>query len=106
MLAELQITIVSACWPIRCFCVLLARLPVNIIADHAAAHEMSAAHISELRRDLVADHDLALLAALSAAAGASLRCVVPGLLLRLLRLLLQLLLMSAGRWFVVTREAH
>jgi hypothetical protein len=46
---------------------------------------MSAAHISELRRDLVADHDLALLAALSAAAGASLRCVVPGLLLPLLR---------------------
>ena len=35
---------------------------------------MSAGHISELRRERVADHDLALLAALSAAAGASLRC--------------------------------
>jgi hypothetical protein len=45
-----------------------------VLADHAAAWHMSAGHISELRRERVADHDLALLAALSAAAGASLRC--------------------------------
>ncbi|WIA33540.1 hypothetical protein OEZ86_006664 [Tetradesmus obliquus] len=55
------------------WCTLIALYIINIIADHCAAHEMSADHISELRRDVVTDHDLALLAALSAAAGASLR---------------------------------
>lgn len=48
---------------------------VNILADHVSAGQMSAKHISELRRDLVPDPDIALLAKLSAAAGASLRYV-------------------------------
>lgn len=51
-----------------CFC-----CAVNVLADHVAAHEMSARHISELRRDLVPDPDIALLAQLSTAAGITLR---------------------------------
>ena len=47
---------------------------VNVLADHIAANNMSARHISELRRDLVPDPDIALLAQLSTAAGITLRC--------------------------------
>jgi hypothetical protein len=47
---------------------------VNVLADHVAASDMRARHISELRRDLVPDPDIALLAQLSTAAGISLRC--------------------------------
>lgn len=50
---------------------------VNVLADHVAANNMSARHISELRRDLVPDPDIALLAQLSTAAGITLRCANP-----------------------------
>jgi len=53
----------------------VAAAAVNILADHVSAAQMSAKHISELRRDLVPDPDIALLAKLSAAAWASLRYV-------------------------------
>jgi hypothetical protein len=46
---------------------------VNVLADHVAAYNMSARHISELRRDVVPDPDMALLAQLSTAAGITLR---------------------------------
>lgn len=46
---------------------------VNVLADHVAAYNMSARHISELRRDFVPDPDIALLAQLSTAAGITLR---------------------------------
>jgi hypothetical protein len=49
---------------------------VNVLADHVAAYNMSARHISELRRDFVPDPDIALLAQLSTAAGITLRCAV------------------------------
>lgn len=52
-----------------CHCLIL----VNVLADHVAANNMSARHISELRRDLVPDPDIALLAQLSTAAGITLR---------------------------------
>lgn len=61
-----------------CCCLLLPRIAaaaVNVLADHVAANNMSARHISELRRDLVPDPDIALLAQLSTAAGITLRCV-------------------------------
>lgn len=46
---------------------------VNVVIDHVSAAEMSARHISELRRERVKDPDLALLAALSQAAGETFR---------------------------------
>lgn len=55
-----------------------AAAAVNVLADHVAANNMSARHISELRRDLVPDPDIALLAQLSTAAGITLRCVLSG----------------------------
>lgn len=51
---------------------------MNVLADHVAANNMSARHISELRRDLVPDPDIALLAQLSTAAGITLRCSLWG----------------------------
>lgn len=56
--------------PGACVCVCNA---VNVLADHVAAYNMSARHISELRRDFVPDPDIALLAQLSTAAGITLR---------------------------------
>lgn len=55
-----------------------AAAAVNVLADHVAASDMSARHISELRRDLVPDPDIALLAQLSTAAGITLRCAQQG----------------------------